>query len=304
MPVCFLFPGQGAAAPGMGRKLAETCPEARRVFDEADDALGVKLSDLCFAGDREALTLTENQQPAVLTVSLAALACYRARGEGGGQAPDYAAGHSLGEYAALVCAGAVSVVDAVRAVRLRGRFMQEAVSAGEGSMAAVLGMDVDRLESICEALRERGREVWTANHNGGGQTVISGRVGALDEAAAAIREAGGKRIVPLAVSAPFHTPLMQPAADRLAEVLAGISWRDPELPVVSNIDALPHEDAASIAGKLTRQVTSPVLWEQSVNTLVKRGVDRTLEMEPGSTLSGLVKRIAPSISRAHVADLV
>ena len=299
MALAFLFPGQGAASPGMGRDLAARSPSAREIFARADAALGRSLSALCFGDDPHPLTLTENQQPAVLAVSAASLADWRARGN---PDPDFAAGHSLGEYTALYAAGAVDLEDAARLVELRGRLMQEAVPPGDGGMAAVMGLDAAAIERLCAGLRAEGHEIWAANHNGGGQTVISGRADALRAAAEWLKDAGVRRIVPLDVSAPFHTPLMEPAARKLEDALRAVAWRTPRFPVVSNVDARFHADAASIPERLARQVTSPVLWEDDILALQAQGVSRVVEFEPGRILGGLVRRIAPAIERLHASD--
>ena len=293
MSVAFLFPGQGSSREGMGRELARRSAGAREVFERVDAALGRPLSALCFADDPAPLTLTENQQPAVLAVSLASLAEWRDLGKG---EPDMAAGHSLGEYSALVCAGALELEDAARVVELRGRLMQRSVPVGEGGMSAVLGLESAGVGRVCKEMREEGYRIWAANFNGGKQTVVSGLNDALGAAVPRLKEAGARRIVPLDVSAPFHTPLMESAARDLRVALGEISWKTPRIPVISNVDAKRHTDARSIPERLICQVTSPVLWEESVMVLAAAGATRTVEFEPGEILSGLVRRINGDIA--------
>jgi [acyl-carrier-protein] S-malonyltransferase len=288
--IAFLFPGQGSQKVGMGVALAEAYPEARAVFAEADAALGFSLSKLCFEGPAEELTLTANAQPAILATSIAAL-----RALGPGPKPGVVAGHSLGEYSALVAAGALRLADAVRVVNLRGKFMQEAVAPGEGAMAAIVNLDRAGVEGACaEAARELGAVVSPANHNGGGQIVIAGAKAAVDRAAALCKERGGKAI-PLKVSAPFHCALMKPAADRLAAELARIELMPPAVPVVTNVEAAPCTDPARLKALLIEQVTAPVRWEESVQRMVAMGATRAIELGVGNVLAGLVKRIAPEL---------
>jgi len=293
----FLLPGQGSQAVGMGKALFDAFPEARAVFQAADDALAEPLSRLCFEGPESELVLTRNAQPAILTTSIAAHAVWSARG---GPAA-FVAGHSLGEYSALVAAGALSLPDAVRAVRARGTFMQEAVPAGTGAMAAVLGLDAEVVTRVCAEVA--GNEVVSpANFNSPEQTVIAGHATAVERAGAKLREAGAKRVVPLAVSAPFHTALMEPAKARLAEVLARCTVSAPRMPVVTNVEAAPNADAARVVPLLVSQVSAPVRWVESVRALAAAGVTRVVELGPGRVLGGLVKRISKDIEVLNVED--
>jgi [acyl-carrier-protein] S-malonyltransferase len=293
----FLFPGQGSQAIGMGRELAERYPVARRVFDEADAALGESLSTLCFEGPASELALTANTQPAVLTCSIAALAVLR---EEKGIEAAVCLGHSLGEFSALVAAGAFDFADAVRLVRLRGQAMQVAVPAGQGAMAAVLGVALPDLEALCEEVAQ-GEVVSPANLNGGGQVVVAGHAGAVARLVTALKERKA-RAIPLDVSAPFHCALMQPAADRLAAALADIAIHPLRIPVVTNVEAEPNADAARVADLLVRQVTERVRWESAVRTAVHMGVDRFFEIGHGKVLAGLCKRIAPEVAVVPVGS--
>ena len=292
----FLFPGQGSQAVGMGRALAASSPAAREVFAQADEALGYAISRLCFEGPAEELTLTANAQPGILTCSIAALRALEAET---GLSPRVVAGHSLGEFSALVAAGSLDFADAVRLVHLRGRFMQEAVPAGQGAMAALMGGASDQVAELCAAAAE-GEVLAPANFNGGGQIVIAGHAGAVGRAVARAKEFGVKRAVPLQVSAPFHCSLMEPAALRLAAELEQVTLADPRVPVVSNVEAEPHQDGARARQLLVRQVTAPVRWEESVQRLAAMGVTRLVEVGPGKVLSGLVRRIAKEIAVASV----
>ena len=286
--IAFLFPGQGSQHPGMGKDLAEQFAVARETLEEANDALGFDLAGLCFEGPEEDLKLTANTQPAILTVSVAAL---RVLQQETGLVPAYAAGHSLGEYSALVCAGALGFADAVRTVRQRGNFMQEAVPVGTGAMAAILGLDSEKLDSVCAQAAEV-QVVAPANFNSGGQIVIAGHAEAVDRAVALAKDAGAKRAMLLPVSAPFHCPLMVPAGERLASALEGVEVHPLNLPVVSNVEASPNQAADRVRQLLVAQVSAPVRWEESMQWMIDQGVDRFIEIGPGKVLSGLVKRMA------------
>lgn len=296
--LAFLFPGQGSQAVGMGRDLAVNFPLARQTFEEANDALGFDLAALCYNGPEDELKLTANTQPAILAVSIAALRVVRSEA---GLTPDFAAGHSLGEYSALVCAGALDFADALRTVRQRGRFMQEAVPVGTGAMAAILGLDRAALESICARAAE-GQVVAPANFNGGGQVVIAGHAEAVERAIGLAKDEGAKRALPLPVSAPFHCALMAPAGERLATVLEQIEIRPMQLPVVSNVEARPNGDADRIRELLVTQVSAPVRWEESMQALLDLGVDRFVEIGPGKVLAGLIKRLAKQVAVQNIQE--
>lgn len=295
----FLFPGQGSQKVGMGRDLAEAHQEAREIFARADEALGFSLSKLCFEGPEEKLRLTAYTQPAILTTSIA---LYTAFSEGG-IVPDLVAGHSLGEYSALVAAGSLNFADAVRIVHQRGNFMEEAVPAGKGAMSAVMGLDRDTLERVCREVSREGRVVEPANLNAPGQIVISGHKEAVEEAGERARQAGARRVVPLAVSGPFHSSLMKPAAERLSEVLADVTISDASVPVVANVSARPVTDARTIRQSLIDQVASPVLWEDSVRWMMEQGVDTFVEIGPGNVLTGLVKKVNRRVTALSVQDV-
>jgi [acyl-carrier-protein] S-malonyltransferase len=293
-----LFPGQGSQEVGMGRDVCESSPAARAVFEASDRALGFALSKLCFEGPESELRRTEIQQPAILTTSVALL---RALEERGALAPAFVAGHSLGEYTALVASGALSLESAVALVHARGRFMQEAVPEGRGAMAAILGVEAEAVaESCAAAARETGLVVEPANWNSPLQTVIAGDAVAVERACAEARSRGAKKAVTLAVSAPFHCRLMAPAAEKLAAELAGVHFAPPRVPVVSNVEAEPNADAARIPELLRRQVTAPVRFTESVRRLAALGVQRVLEIGPGRVLTGLVARIERGLSRANL----
>lgn len=286
----------------MGRDVADVSPAAREVYALADDALGLRLSRLCFEGPEDELRRTEIQQPAILATSVALL---RALEERVGPArPDFVAGHSLGEYTALVAAGALGFEDAVRLVHARGRFMQESVPEGRGAMAAVMGLPPEDVERACEhASATTGRVAAPANYNAPLQTAIAGDAAAVELACTRARELGARRTVPLAVSAPFHCLLMAPAADKLALELARVRFRDPRPPVVTNVEARPNADGGRVADLLERQVTAPVRFAESVRHLAELGVDRALEVGPGRVLSGLVGRTRKEIARANLSSL-
>jgi [acyl-carrier-protein] S-malonyltransferase len=284
----FLFPGQGSQSVGMGRELASSFPAARQTFEEANDALGFDLAALCFHGPEDQLRLTEFTQPAIFTVSVAALRVLAATGA----TADYFAGHSLGEYSANVAAGALDFTAAVRAVRRRGQLMQEAVPAGEGAMAAILGMAAEDVFAACrDASADTGAVVEPANLNSPEQTVISGSVVAVERAAGLARERGAKRAVMLQVSAPFHCSLMQPAQDALAPILEGIPFQPAQGPVVVNVDAKLVTGPAELRDALVRQVTGAVRWTESVQLLIDQGVTTFVEVGPGKVLSGLLRQI-------------
>jgi [acyl-carrier-protein] S-malonyltransferase len=279
----------------MGREWRDACPESRAVFDEADEALGAPLSRLCFEGPAEELILTENTQPAILTVSVAIFRRLAAEGF----RPSFVAGHSLGEYSANVAAGSIRFGDAVRIVRRRGRYMQEAVPQGEGAMAAVLGLELSLVEQACREAAE-GEVVAPANMNAPGQIVIAGNTAAVDRAAARAKALGARRTLPLPVSAPFHCELMAPAARRLRPELRALEARDPAPPVVANVDAEVKRTSAETIDALERQATAPVLWESVVRRLASEGVRTYVEVGPGSVLSGLVRRIDPGATVLNV----
>jgi [acyl-carrier-protein] S-malonyltransferase len=297
--LAFIFPGQGSQKAGMGKELAGAFPEARAVFEQVDAALGERLSTLCFEGPDDQLKLTANTQPSILTVSSAAAAILAKAGV----VPDFVAGHSLGEYSALVAAGALGAADAAKAVRARGTFMQEAVPPGQGAMSAVLGLAPAKVKEICEAVAaETGGVVAPANYNDPAQTVIAGAAAAVEAAAVRLKAAGAKRVLPLPVSAPFHCALMAPVKARLEPVLRAVSWRAPAMPVVTNVEAKPNGDVARVVPLLVEQVTAPVRWIECVEELARQGVTRVVEVGPGKVLSGLVKRIAPDVEAFNVED--
>ncbi len=295
----FIFPGQGSQFSGMGKDMADTFPVARQIFEEADDALGLKLSAICFTGSEDELKLTANTQPAILTASIAVLKVVQ---QETGLAADYLAGHSLGEYSALVCSGTMTFADAVRTVRARGTFMQEAVPVGTGTMAAMLSVEKEELEDICREAAQ-GEVVSPANFNSPGQIVIAGATGAVNRAIEIAKARGFRKSMLLPVSAPFHCALMKPAADRLATVLDGVSYADMLLPVVANATAQSNADKGEVKPLLVTQVCAPVLWEQSVTAMVSLGVSRFVELGPGKVLSGLVKRITKEVETSSIGDI-
>ena len=297
MSLAFVFPGQGSQQVGMGKALAEAFPEAGAVFREADEALGFPLSKLCFEGPESELQLTAITQPAILTTSVAAWRVLAARG----LRPAWVAGHSLGEYSALVAAGTLSLAEAVVAVRRRGQYMQEAVPVGQGAMAAILALDLPGVEKAC-AEAAQGEVVSPANINSPGQVVIAGHAAAVDRAMEACKAAGARRAVRLPVSAPFHCALMRPAQSRLAADLAALSFRDLEVPLVNNVDARVVRTGNEARDGLVRQVSASVLWQPSVELLVKEGVDTFVEVGPGTVLTGLVKKIAKGARTFNVDD--
>jgi [acyl-carrier-protein] S-malonyltransferase len=297
MSLAFVFPGQGSQKVGMGCPMAEVFPESRAVFEEADHALGARISELCWHGPEEELQLTTNTQPAILTASIAIFHALLHKGV----RPNWVAGHSLGEYTALVAAAALSLRDAVVTVRRRGQYMQEAVPVGEGAMAAILSLDLPAVEEACRQAAD-GQVVAPANINAPGQIVIAGHAAAVDRAIALCTAAGARRAVRLPVSAPFHCALMAPAQQRLAKDLAAIEVHDPEFPLVNNVDARVVRTAAECRDGLVRQVSAPVRWQQCVEVLVHEGVDTFVEIGPGTVLSGLIKRIHKEARVVNVED--
>ena len=295
--IALLFPGQGSQAVGMGKELADNYAVADQTFDEADEVLGDKLSQLCFEGPEDQLRLTEITQPAILTMSVAA---WRVLNDKGVNA-SFVAGHSLGEYSAHVAARTLSFADAVRTVRKRGKYMQEAVPVGVGAMAAILGMELDKVNAVC-ADAAQGQVCDPANINSAEQIVISGNTAAVERAAKLASERGAKRAVMLPVSAPFHCSLMKPAQDRLAADLATLSFQNPATPVACNVDAVLVKDAAAGRDALVRQVTGSVRWEQSIHLLIAQGVERFIEVGPGKVLCGLMRQIDRSKSCSNVGD--
>jgi [acyl-carrier-protein] S-malonyltransferase len=295
--IAFVFPGQGAQKVGMGKSLADAFAICRDTFAEADGALGDSLSALCFEGPDDRLMLTENTQPAILAMSTAVARLVKSRGIDAA----FAAGHSLGEYSAHVAAGTLSFADALRIVRRRGQYMQEAVPVGEGAMAAILGLDAEAVRRACEEAAE-GQIVTPANLNAPGQVVIAGHTAAVARAGERAKAAGAKRVIALSVSAPFHCPLMQPAEERLAPELRALHANAPGIPVVANVDAEPKRTAADAIEALVRQVSSPVRWEDVVKRLVAEGVTTCIELGPGNVLAGLIKKIDRSVTVFSVED--
>ena len=298
--LAMLFPGQGSQNPGMGKDLADKFPVARQVFEEADEALGFSISKLCFEGPAEDLQLTENTQPAILAVSVAA---YRALESAGAPAPAFVAGHSLGEYSALVASGVLGLSDALRTVRARGRYMQEAVPVGTGAMAAVIGGELNEIHRVCaQASGDVSGEVCSvANINSPGQVVIAGSSAAVDRAIELLKDVA-RRVVKLNVSAPFHCALMKPAQDRLAPDLERLQFGEPKFPVVTNVDARFTTAPGELRGALVRQVSAPVRWVGSMQLLIENGVEKVVEVGPGKVLSGLMRQTSRDIKCLNVED--
>ena len=300
MARAFIFPGQGAQTIGMGRELAEAYPEARAVFDQVDEALGEKLSDLIWNGEQDTLTLTQNAQPALMATSLAAMAALNAEGVTVEQAA-FVAGHSLGEYSALAAAGALSIADTARLLRLRGLAMQEAVPVGVGAMAALLGLDFAAVKAVATEAAQ-GEVCAAANDNDPGQVVVSGAKAAVERAVDLAKERGAKRAVLLPVSAPFHCALMKPAAEKMAEALSHVNIDPPKVPLVANVLAHSVSDPATIRSLLVEQVTGSVRWRESVAWMAGQGVSETWEIGAGKALSGMVRRVDRAVAVKNVAN--
>ncbi|GIP21377.1 ACP S-malonyltransferase [Paenibacillus sp. J22TS3] len=297
--LAFVFPGQGSQAVGMGKDIYEALPEAAALFGKADEVLDFKLSDLIFNGPEAELKMTANTQPALLTTSYALYSAFASHGI----TPDFFAGHSLGEYTALAAAGVLSFEDAVATVRSRGLFMEQAVPGGQGAMAAVLGAERGALAALCQDITSGGHLVELANINCPGQIVVSGTQQGVAAVVERVKEAGGKRAIPLEVSGPFHSSLMKAAAERLEEKLTAVRFEDAKAPVVANVTAQPVQKAADIPALLTQQVYSPVQWEDSVRWLIEQGVDTFVEIGPGSVLAGLIKKIDKGVRVLNISTL-
>ena len=299
MTLAVTFPGQGSQSVGMGKALADAYPEAKAVFDEVDEALGEKLSSIIWDGPEETLTLTANAQPALMAVSIAAMRALEKEGFSIGNSAAYVAGHSLGEYSALCAAGTFSIADTARLLRIRGNAMQAAVPVGKGAMAAIIGLEQADVEAICDEASVLG-SCQIANDNGGGQLVISGEKDAVEKAAELASEKGAKRAMLLPVSAPFHSALMQPAADAMAEALANVHMNAPVVPLVANVLAAPTSDPEEIRTKLVEQVTGQVRWRESIEWMGANGVAQLMEVGSGKVLSGLARRINRDMSSVNV----
>jgi [acyl-carrier-protein] S-malonyltransferase len=297
--VAMTFPGQGSQSVGMGKEWAENFPVAKAVFDEVDDALGEKLSSTMFEGPEDTLTLTANAQPALMAVSMAIVKVMEAEGFNLQNSVAYVAGHSLGEYSAFCAAGMFSISDTARLLRIRGNAMQKAVPAGQGAMAAIIGLEHSDVQAICEAASAHGA-CQIANDNGGGQLVISGSKVAVEGAAAAATEKGAKRAIMLPVSAPFHSSLMAPAADAMAEALANVAKQNPIVPVIANVRAAPVTDADEIVKLLVEQVTGQVRWCESISWFAANGIETLYEVGSGKVLTGLARRIDRSLTGVAV----
>ncbi len=296
----FVFPGQGSQTVGMCKEFYDNYACAKKVFEEADEALGFSIAKMCFEGPEDQLRLTMNTQPAILTCSIAVLAVLRENGLN----CQIAGGHSLGEYSALVAAGSLSLADAVRSVRKRGQFMQEAVPVGEGAMAAVMGLEPETIDAICRKVEaEYGEAVQAVNFNCPGQVVIAGAAGAVAKAIDALKEAGARRAVSLPVSAPFHSTLMRPAAARLKEVLDEVEFHDAKFPVVANVTAKPVTKAEEIRSLLVQQAASPVKWEMSMRYMLGEGFDTFVEVGPGKVLTGFTRKIDRTANALNVEDM-
>ncbi|MFD1990965.1 ACP S-malonyltransferase [Paenibacillus nicotianae] len=297
--IAFVFPGQGAQKVGMAKDVYDALPQAAQLFKTADETLGFSISELAFEGPEEQLKQTANTQPALLTASIALLEALKSKNI----IPDYVAGHSLGEYSALVAANALDFEQAVAIVRARGQFMEQAVPSGQGAMAAVLGAEREPLAALCAEVSATGHAVELANVNCPGQIVVSGSVEGVNAVSARVKEIGGKRAIMLEVSGPFHSSLMKSAADQLSERLQSVSFRDATVPVVANVTATTVTNASDIQALLVEQVYSPVLWEDSVRFLIHEGVDTFIEIGPGNVLTGLIKKIDKNVRLINISSL-